>query len=1175
MEYVRPNYNGTPVETYNFDVNISADGDYCAYGHDNVTFDVYINGSKVANDVKDFSGDYAKGTTYTVNDISVSGNYVNTGSNSYSGTINDSVNVIISIESIRIYFDVNVKENGYPYNSGHDAVTFDVYLNGSRVADDVKDFCGEYAKGTRYEVKDIRVSGCYRNTGSSTYSGTLNSEVNVIIPIEESHSYGAWTKLNDTHHQRVCSRDSSHKETAVHTWNAGVITTPATCQAIGVKTFTCTACGATRTQNIAQLSHVDADTDYICDTCGQGLPYIDMAVQSVTDDSVFVAVRLHYCADFEEGKLIISYDNELLEYKNTKRGKDLNYVLSEFSYLPQNVILSAHDAELNIDFNCLDTLSDAVNNAVEEDPSIASVIHADHFEAFIIQFNRRNGNKDIQTLLSAAVEDVTFKTNTDLGVKDLVINTSQDPHPEQPHVWDAGTVTASATCQSGGTKEFSCTICGETKNEHIMQLPHTDKNKDSVCDVCGREVYFIDLKPIKTTDDEIKIALNLNQCIGLISADLKLFYDENALTAKSVKAGKDANLTYGCRYNNYSALANTVTPGIIKYSFNLFEGMADKYTYDHAANPEGSVDINTDVFEAAVITFQKADTTLAQTTTITITVVASDGPTDYVLTAKDLVLNAAPTCSHRWGEWITTILPTAKNEGKQVSTCSICGQEKEMAIPALDMVLAPGIIDGGYLGDSIVWSMDANGNVTVAGTGKMYNFNRTYFFDEETETDQLGLLSPFYQNEDVKTVTIENGVSNISPYLCWGCKNLETLTVAESVTTIGGSAFQLCTQLNTISLPEKLRVIDHYAFSACESLTDINLPEGLGFIGIDAFGGTGIHSIIIPKTVTEICAYAFSYCENLKEISLSDKITYIGEHLFWNCTALEKIVLPKSIKRIEVEGFSGCTSLKEIWMYDGIYQVDEYAFYECDQLKTVYFNGTASEWNSINILEGNEALSNARLICNSAYSVDPPVDPDAVLTVASVNAQPGKTVTVDVDLSKAAPMSYLRVTLDYDTSVLTLTNVKNGGLFDSFDSGASYVLSADADVETTGRLLTLTFAVSEAAEAGEYAVTVLAKECYNYEEAPVTVGVEPGKVTVRAFVAGDANGDGEIDGRDVIRLRKYLANLNEATGESTVEISAGADCTGDGVVDGRDLIRLRKYLANLDESTGVSTVTLG
>ncbi len=65
------------------------------------------------------------------------------------------------------------------------------------------------------------------------------------------HSYGAWTKLNDTQHQRVCSRNSSHVEKANHTWNAGSVTKAATCSATGVKTYTCTVCSATKTETIS------------------------------------------------------------------------------------------------------------------------------------------------------------------------------------------------------------------------------------------------------------------------------------------------------------------------------------------------------------------------------------------------------------------------------------------------------------------------------------------------------------------------------------------------------------------------------------------------------------------------------------------------------------------------------------------------------------------------------------------------------------------------------------------------------------------------------------------------------------------------------------------------------------------------------------------------------------
>ena len=77
------------------------------------------------------------------------------------------------------------------------------------------------------------------------------------------------------------------------------------------------------------------------------------------------------------------------------------------------------------------------------------------------------------------------------------------------------------------------------------------------------------------------------------------------------------------------------------------------------------------------------------------------------------------------------------------------------------------------------------------------------------------------------------------------------------------------------------------------------------------------------------------------------------------------------------------------------------------------------------------------------------------------------------------------------------------------------------------------------------------------------------------FIYGDVNGDGKINGRDVVKLAKYLAAYDESTGTSSVTVSPGADVNGDGRIDGRDLVKLRKYLANYDESTGQSSVKLG
>ena len=74
---------------------------------------------------------------------------------------------------------------------------------------------------------------------------------------------------------------------------------------------------------------------------------------------------------------------------------------------------------------------------------------------------------------------------------------------------------------------------------------------------------------------------------------------------------------------------------------------------------------------------------------------------------------------------------------------------------------------------------------------------------------------------------------------------------------------------------------------------------------------------------------------------------------------------------------------------------------------------------------------------------------------------------------------------------------------------------------------------------------------------------------------GDCNGDDKINGQDMTRLLRYLANFDYTTGNSTIEIESGADCNGDGTINGKDMTRLLRYLANFDHATGESTIKLG
>ena len=105
-------------ETYSLDVNTFVNGVEYKSGFSNVTFDVYINGSLVANDVVDYCASHTKGTTYTVNDIRTTGDYVVNGSTEFSGTVNSNVNVEPQISSPVLKKSFTYNGNKYEFYSG-------------------------------------------------------------------------------------------------------------------------------------------------------------------------------------------------------------------------------------------------------------------------------------------------------------------------------------------------------------------------------------------------------------------------------------------------------------------------------------------------------------------------------------------------------------------------------------------------------------------------------------------------------------------------------------------------------------------------------------------------------------------------------------------------------------------------------------------------------------------------------------------------------------------------------------------------------------------------------------------------------------------------------------------------------------------------------------------------
>ena len=248
----------------------------------------------------------------------------------------------------------------------------------------------------------------------------------------------------------------------------------------------------------------------------------------------------------------------------------------------------------------------------------------------------------------------------------------------------------------------------------------------------------------------------------------------------------------------------------------------------------------------------------------------------------------------------------------------------------------------GSCGDNVIYSLDTEtGVLTISGTGKMKDYS--------------GEDSPFYQNSNIKSVIIENGVTSIGNLAFSSCNSLIEVSLPSSIISLGVSAFSGCENLMSISIPANVADIQSIAFAGCKKLTSIEVDsnnENYSSINGVLFdknitelvcypAGKNDASYTVPNTVKSFAYGSFYDCENLTNVIIPNGVTSIGGASFWNCKNLKSIVIPKSVTKIDLFSFNGCESLKDI-----------------------YYTGTQDEWKNITIGDGNINLTSATIHYN-------------------------------------------------------------------------------------------------------------------------------------------------------------------------------------------------------------------
>lgn len=133
--------------------------------------------------------------------------------------------------------NVDVICDGVEKKHGYDNVTFDVTINGKKVAESVKDFDAKYSEGASYKIDHIKIDGCYKVLKTS-FTGRLDKDKNIKIKLKTFHDY-----------------------------NVGFVTTAATCTEDGVKTYTCKGCKKKKRETVYAEGHemVEHFFDHACD----------------------------------------------------------------------------------------------------------------------------------------------------------------------------------------------------------------------------------------------------------------------------------------------------------------------------------------------------------------------------------------------------------------------------------------------------------------------------------------------------------------------------------------------------------------------------------------------------------------------------------------------------------------------------------------------------------------------------------------------------------------------------------------------------------------------------------------------------------------------------------------------------------------------------------------------
>ena len=284
-----------------------------------------------------------------------------------------------------------------------------------------------------------------------------------------------------------------------HAWDAGKVTTPATCEKKGVKTYTCTKCGATQTEEIAATGHQNTEIrnakEAECETAGYtGDTYCTDCNKKLKDGKEIEATG-HQNTEVRDAKEATcekaGYTGDTYCLKCKKKISTGTEIAKKPHAWDAGKVTTAPQCEKEgvktyTCTKCGATKTEAVEATGHQHTEIRNAKEAEcettgyTGDTYCTDCNKKlkdgvvieltgHQNIEVRDAVEATCKKAGYTGNIYCLKCGKQISTGIEI-PAKAHSWGTGKITKPASYTKTGIKTYTCKICGTKRTEEIRKI---------------------------------------------------------------------------------------------------------------------------------------------------------------------------------------------------------------------------------------------------------------------------------------------------------------------------------------------------------------------------------------------------------------------------------------------------------------------------------------------------------------------------------------------------------------------------------------------------------------------------------------------------------------------------------------------------------------------------------